>query len=132
MGYLVDGYCHETIAEARVHFNDVLFTPNSNGFAQASVLNFYVPANPSGGSPGAGQVRYRLDHKNTATDYNLDLPTCDSSYEGGPMPWGVVSSQVSGIWDGPYSLEFVGALIAAAWAVWGLAFLARTSFRIFR
>lgn len=129
-GYIVDGYCHSDISEARLHFDDLLTSGNKSlaQFSSGTVVAFRVTDN---GSPGSDSVKVDITAVGTAS-VDIPLPQCDSAFDDGPMPWGVVSSQSSSAWDGAYTLEFVGSLVAAAWAVWGIAFLARTSFRIFR
>lgn len=138
MGFIVLGYCHASAADAFLHLRDdprgLIGTGAYGSTALQHVWHYPSAINSGGLVLWTTHVRGSTGTDTYETWVTYQLPSCDAEFHDSPMPWGVVSSQseTSELWNGMYSLELAASLIAASWAVWGLAFLARTSFRIFR
>lgn len=135
MGFLVAGYCHETDVEARVHMRELSLLNKIP--VKGTGTDFFWIETSTSTSGGSGSYMINVvsltgGSASVSAGGFQNFPVCDVSFENGPMPWGVVSSEASSVWDGVYSLELVGALVLGAWAVLGLAFLARVPWRMFR
>lgn len=91
MGYIVNGYCHSDIAQARLHLADVsqlggVWKPLG---VDASANRFYMRYDTPAGSPssGTGLVRIALGNSTGSPEFALTFPVCDSSLHDQFMPW---------------------------------------------
>lgn len=129
MGYLVRGYCHATIDTARRHLADLSRSGDFEAVATSSGVRMVFAQSDDGGVASSSQYAVR-SFDFAASNVGVSPPVCDAGYEGGFVPWSPYY-QDSLLWGGDYSLELVGEMWYFTFAFLGVAFVARSLYRIF-
>lgn len=122
MGWIVEGYCHGDIADARLHFySEGMVFSLDRTTDQVGVLVAGTTA------PSADSVRPNfLMLSGNAAGTNLVFPICDVSLEDQFMPWaGAPSSGGGSFLDFELGPELTVELILAAAMVYAIAWCCR-------
>lgn len=114
MGYIVAGYCHSDLTQARLHFADIVVSYGRDVGGQPG--NFATILNPNAGSLSTGQVSVTssVNISSPTVHAILTLPLCDTAFHDGPMPWGVSSAESPDFLEA-HGLELVSVALIVFW-----------------
>lgn len=110
MGYVVSGFCHSSIATARLHFADIVTTQPGPFYpwAAGSAAPFLIRVSQTGASPESGVSVTPILFSSEIT---ISFPICATEFHDTHMPWVV---QGGGSSYDPDFLEANGVALASA------------------